>query len=162
MFRSLRALSFLKLSGKGPYRKRYVSSKVRRPTSGDSKFGRSCGNDPSLAAKALTGSLIPAETEGDGKSVTIATAISMVFMGMAFFAVSIILGVTGAGRNWWLWLLIHAFAVFGSGFAQSVRLKRRKTSIGITGQSSVAECFRECLRSQAVKLRGRRYPLQER
>jgi hypothetical protein len=93
----------------------------------DGKFCRSCGSDLSVVSAALTGNLtLPAETDGDGKPVNIATAISTMFTGMAFFAVSIILGVTGAGRNWWFWLLIPAFAVFGSGFAQLVRLKAKE------------------------------------
>jgi hypothetical protein len=93
----------------------------------DGKFCRSCGSDLSVVSAALTGNLtLPAETDEDGKPVNIATAISTMFTGMAFFVVSMILGVTGAGRNWWFWLLIPAFAVFGSGFAQLVRLKAKE------------------------------------
>jgi hypothetical protein len=94
---------------------------------GDGKFCRSCGNDLSLVSAALTGNFSAALATGeDGRAENIAAAITSIFTGMAFFAVSIILAVTETGRNWWFWLLIPAFVVFGHGFARLVRLKAKK------------------------------------
>jgi hypothetical protein len=65
-------------------------------------------------------------TAHKGRSINWQSAITNIFMGFAFLAVSIILGITDKynGQKWWFWLLIPAFGCFGSGIAQMVQLKK--------------------------------------
>jgi hypothetical protein len=58
-----------------------------------------------------------------GKPITLESAITKMFMGLAFLVISIALGVTGAGRGWWFWMLIPALMFVGSGIAQYLQLR---------------------------------------
>lgn len=103
------------------------------------RFCRSCGADLGSVAAALSGKpsgnsgfgmIDPIEitnmTAHKGRSINWQSAITNIFMGFAFLAVSIILGITDKynGQKWWFWLLIPAFGCFGSGIAQMVQLKK--------------------------------------
>jgi hypothetical protein len=71
-----------------------------------------------------------------GRSITWQSAITNIFMGLAFLAVAVFLVASGSARNWWFWLLIPAFGCFGSGVAQFVQLKKlEKTQAALTGQN---------------------------
>ncbi len=95
----------------------------------DGKFCRKCGTDLGNVTDALSGKL---SSGSDNKrkhrkeNISWDSAIRKLFMGIAFLAVSIVLGFTGAagGRNWWFWLLIPAFAMMGAGVAQIINLKQ--------------------------------------
>jgi uncharacterized membrane protein YvbJ len=90
----------------------------------DGRFCRKCGADLGNVSAALSGKLSsPLYTVDPRKrGVSWETAITKIFMGLAFLVVSLILGYTG-GKNWWFWLLIPAFGCIGSGFAQFFQLK---------------------------------------
>ena len=91
------------------------------------KFCRSCGQDLSpvslaLKAKGLQNGL-SCKTE---KSATLESAMAKLFMGFAFLVISVILGMTGAGRAWWYWMLIPAFLMIGTGLARYMQIRRNE------------------------------------
>ncbi|HEY8562079.1 MAG TPA: zinc-ribbon domain-containing protein [Pyrinomonadaceae bacterium] len=94
----------------------------------DGRFCRSCGADLGNVSAALSGKLPKRHESVDRRKRGISwqSAITNVFMGIAFFVVSLILGFTGqfGAQVWWFWLLIPAFGCFGSGIAQIVQLRK--------------------------------------
>jgi zinc-ribbon domain len=99
--------------------------------SDESGFCRSCGTNLSAVRHALTVKL--PETGYDEmemssgscwngkppKRPSMEKAISEIFVGLAFLAVSIcVMFYAPAGRLWWFWMLIPAFGSFGKGVAQ--------------------------------------------
>jgi len=94
----------------------------------DGRFCRSCGADLGNVSAALSGELSPPPYFVDPRKrgVSWEHAITKLFTGLAFFVVALILAYTGKfnAQNWWFWLLIPAFATFGSGIAQVVQLKK--------------------------------------
>lgn len=103
------------------------------------KFCRSCGTD--LAG--IPGSLAPSVNhlpplDKKGKPVHWEGAITKFASGLAFLAISIVLGVTNmaGGRVWWFWMLIPAFTMIGSGVAQYMQLRgRAPASLSYTPES---------------------------
>lgn len=93
----------------------------------DVKFCRSCGTNLSLVPQALTGRL-PVSPPGrrrhrnsEERPADVADGITKAFMGFGLMLVS--LGVfffAPAGRIWWFWMLIPAFAMLGKGVAEIV------------------------------------------
>lgn len=58
------------------------------------------------------------------KEPSLESGITNIFMGIGFVLVAFgALFFAPAGRIWWFWLLIPAFAMFGGGVAELVRLK---------------------------------------
>lgn len=95
------------------------------------KFCRSCGSNLSLVPQALTGRL-PEAPSGrrrhrdleHGGPATLANGITKIFMGLGFLLVSAcVLMFAPAGRIWWFWMLIPAFAMLGKGVAEVVSVK---------------------------------------
>jgi hypothetical protein len=93
-------------------------------------YCRSCGSNLTLVPQALTGRLPEAPSsrrrhrnrhhEDEGPA-TIANGITKAFMGVGFILVSFgALLFAPAGRLWWFWLLIPAFAMLGKGVAEIV------------------------------------------
>jgi hypothetical protein len=104
----------------------------------DGRFCRSCGADLGNVSAALSGKLPRPHYTVDPRKrgVSWESAITKIFMGLAFLTVSLILGYTG-GKAWWFWLLIPAFGCLGSGFAQFVQLKKlEKQEAGFAPQNT--------------------------
>ena len=103
---------------------------IQNPETG--KFCRSCGTDLGNVSDVLSGKLQidrSCGTNRRGRPITLESAMTKFFMGVAFVAVAIFLGISGRGGNWWFWMLIPALMFIGSGMAQYIQLR----SSGQTG-----------------------------
>jgi hypothetical protein len=101
---------------------------IQNPETG--KFCRSCGTDLGNVSAALSGKL-PAPQKlinHRGRPISLESAITKFFMGVAFLLISIFLGVSGKGSGWWFWMLIPALMFIGSGIAQYIQLKSAGSS----------------------------------
>ncbi len=93
------------------------------------RYCRSCGADLGNITAALSGNLpsaAPVLYSKKGKPINYETALAKTFTGIAFLAVAIVLGFTGAagGHDWWFWMLIPAFGSLGSGIAQMLQIRQ--------------------------------------
>jgi hypothetical protein len=109
----------------------------------DGKFCRKCGTDLAVVSAALSGKSLklPYTVDPRKRGVSWEFAITKTFTGLAFLAVSIILGFTGnfGAANWWFWLLIPAFGSLSSGVAQVFQLKKlEKLEAGFLPQNSIS------------------------
>lgn len=76
------------------------------------------------ASMAETGSTNRSGRGKQKKEPSLESGITNIFMGIGFVFVALgALFFAPAGRIWWFWLLIPAFAMFGGGVAELVRLK---------------------------------------
>jgi hypothetical protein len=108
---------------------------TNNPDSG--KFCRKCGTDLGGVTEALSGKLPSSShalTDRRGRPVNWDSAIRKLGMGVAFVVISFILGVTGAGRGWWFWMLLPGFMFLASGVAAIVQLQRMEK--GGTGMAA--------------------------
>ncbi|HKA19109.1 MAG TPA: hypothetical protein VKN18_12540, partial [Blastocatellia bacterium] len=94
-------------------------------------YCRSCGSNLTLVPQALTGRL-PTEPSRRmhrrdferGGPPTLANGISKAFVGVGFLLVSFAcFFFAPAGRIWWFWMLLPAFAILGKGIAEIVSAK---------------------------------------
>jgi zinc-ribbon domain len=108
---------------------------TKNPDNG--KFCRSCGADLMPTSEALSektsnkgfGMIEPMQPmmSRRGKPISLESSFGKIFMGLAFLAVSIILGFTGTASGWWFWMLIPAFGMLGSGLAQYIHIKNNRS-----------------------------------
>ena len=111
--------------------------KCATENSDETKFCRSCGSNLSLVPQALTGRLPDSrssrrrhrdrernrELEPQGPA-NLANGITKAFMGIGFLFVSLaVFAFAPAGRIWWFWMLIPAFAMLGKGISEIVTFK---------------------------------------
>ena len=133
---------------------------MKNPETG--KFCRSCGTDLSMVSDALSGKqdnkmpgfgliapIQPLEPidlmNRRGKHVTWESMLTTLFTGLAFFVISIILGVTGMAKasKWWFWLLIPAFVMIGTGIAHYIQLKKSEQKFTPISEPETAKSFSE-------------------
>ena len=95
----------------------------------DGKFCRKCGSDLKLVADAISGKLTVSDNykhKKNKKQPTWEGALTLVFVSIAFFAISIFLAFQPMGAYWWFWILVPAFATLGQGIAQVIELKQNR------------------------------------
>ena len=115
---------------------------IQNPESG--KFCRSCGTDLGNVSDVLTGKIKIDRgcTNSKGKPITLESAVTKFFMGIAFLVVAIVLGFSGKGGGWWFWMLIPALMFIGSGAAQYIQLRSSERVAGVgfgsTDQNSLS------------------------
>lgn len=102
---------------------------IQNPDTG--KFCRSCGTDLGNVSDALSGKLPQQLVNHKGKPISLESALTKLFMGVAFLAVSIVLGASGMGRGWWFWMLIPALMFIGGGIAQYLQIRSGQGSVRV-------------------------------
>lgn len=117
---------------------------TKNPDNG--KFCRSCGTDLSPVSDALSGKsnnklqgfgkFQPNNSvqlfDKKGKPVHWESAMTKLFSGIAFLAVTIALAFSVMGTGWWFWMLIPAFSCLGAGIAQIIQLRKNEKMISVT------------------------------
>ncbi len=66
-----------------------------------------------------------------GKPVHWESAMTKLFTGVAFIAVTIALAFSVMGTGWWFWMLIPAFSCLGAGIAQIIQLRKNEKLISV-------------------------------
>jgi len=101
----------------------------------DIKFCRVCGANLSLVTQALSGQLPEVASDHQhgrrrrrerdhGGPANLGSGITKVFTGLGFLMVALAtFFFAPAGRIWWFWMLIPAFASIGKGVAEIVTFK---------------------------------------
>ena len=109
----------------------------------DGKFCRSCGTDLGNVSDVLSGKLQIEKgcKNSKGKPISLESSLTKLFMGLAFLAISIVLGVSGRGGGWWFWMLIPALMFIGGGIAQFIQVRsasRTNVGFGSSDQNSLS------------------------
>ena len=109
----------------------------------DTQFCRGCGANVKLVPQAMTGRLPEAPSgrrrhRDRDKSANLADGITKIFMGIGFLLVSLAaLLFAPAGKVWWFWILIPAFAMLGKGVADIVSVRYGPNLTGKTNQPAI-------------------------
>jgi hypothetical protein len=111
----------------------------------NARFCRTCGADISFVSQALAGNTpqssvarydssgppLAAADRARQKPPSLYKGIRSTFLGVGFLLVSAsIYMYAPAGRLWWFWLLIPAFANLGGGVAEMLRSKHEQRVLG--------------------------------
>jgi hypothetical protein len=99
-------------------------------------FCRVCGANISLVPQAISGA-IGASNQKEISDVSdrarrragrrepgLEQSMKNLFMGFAFLLVA--LGLAYSSKGWWIWMLIPAFSMMGTGVAQCIRFRERE------------------------------------
>jgi hypothetical protein len=106
------------------------------------KFCRSCGTDLGNVANAMSGGLnsmppmapmmnMQPLLDKKGKTVSWESALTKLFMGLAFLVISIVLAFTNTGQRWWYWMLIPGFMFIGTGLAHLITIKKAEKGLPV-------------------------------
>lgn len=93
----------------------------------DGKYCRKCGCDLKLVSEVISGKLT---VRDDGKirknkrKPTWEEVLTLLFISVAFFIISIFLAFQPIGIGWWFWLLIPAFATMAPGIGKLIELRQ--------------------------------------
>ncbi len=108
----------------------------------DGKFCRKCGCDLKLVSDVISGKLT---VRDDGKirknkrKPTWEEVLTLLFISVAFFIISIFLAFQPIGIGWWFWLLIPAFATLAPGLGKLIELRQfQKNNINIDSDQYVS------------------------
>lgn len=108
----------------------------------DGKFCRKCGCDLKVVSDALSGKLTISDhynIKKNKKGTNWESALTLVFVSIAFFAISIFLAFQPMAAFWWFWLLIPAFATLAQGIGKIIDLKQdREDNIKISSSENAA------------------------
>jgi hypothetical protein len=116
---------------------------VNNPNEG--QFCRKCGCDLKLVSDAISGKLMVSGNDKIKKSKKKPTweeTLTLLFVSIAFFTISIFLAFQPMGAFWWFWLLIPAFATLAQGIGKIIELRQdQKDNIdtGSNGRVSLPE-----------------------
>lgn len=90
------------------------------------KYCRKCGSDLKLISDALSGKLTYAgnKKKKSGSAHTWETALTLIFVSVAFFGISIFLAFQPMAAFWWFWLLVPAFGALAQGIGQVIGLRK--------------------------------------
>ena len=100
------------------------------------KFCRACGTGLGNVWAGLIAPMAPIAPlapilNHKGKPISLESAITKLFSGLAFLIVSIALAFSQVGRGWWFWMLVPAFTSLGAGVAQYVQLRKIEKGLPI-------------------------------
>ncbi len=97
---------------------------TKNPDNG--KFCRKCGTDLGNVSDAISGKLSNRKSLKKHKKTKSGweSAMSNLFMGIAFITVAVILGITGKGSGWWFWMFIPALGMIGAGVSKIIAIKQ--------------------------------------
>lgn len=98
----------------------------------DGKFCRGCGANIAVVSNALAGLPPGTANKSKAKVPSIESALTSLFTGFAFLAISIALAFT-IGRTWWFWLLIPAASLIATGIAKYVQYEQYRDALKATG-----------------------------
>jgi hypothetical protein len=99
-------------------------------------FCRVCGANISLVPQAISGAIGPSNQNDMGdisdrarrragrREPGLDQSMKNLFMGFAFLLVA--LGLAYSSKGWWIWMLIPAFSMMGTGVAQCMRFRERE------------------------------------
>ncbi len=107
----------------------------------DGKFCRKCGCNLNVVSDALSGKLTVSDHSKNKKKGSWDGALTLLFVSVAFFAISAYLAFQPMGAFWWFWLLIPAFATLAQGIAQVIALKQGDRENSINSNSGKNEPF---------------------
>ncbi len=99
----------------------------KNPNSG--KYCRKCGSDLKLVSDALSGKLTYGgnkKGKKKGKAPTWEEALTLLFVSVAFFAISIFLAFQPMAAFWWFWILVPAFATLAQGIGKVIVLRQER------------------------------------
>lgn len=106
------------------------------------KFCRRCGCDLAVVSDALSGKLTARNKKGSKKDKTWESALTLLFVSFAFFAITIFLAFQPMAAFWWFWLLIPSFAILASGIGQAIALRQDEKDSAFEqfdGQNAISE-----------------------